>query len=205
LKEFNSLSLLFVSGWISVSASESHTVEVQSGGDVTLMCSNMLSVSSVAFWFRLVNTSNVSCVSVMYNADTAEYCNGFQNGRFNMSTNISTLFLQIKQVNVSDSGLYFCGFYTSGNLLFSVTYLNVEGKFIRKSFASILLLTLQNKLTIVILGAVMVFLLNVIIVLVVKIRKLQRGTFSELYIYIHCIIMLKKYRGQRMYLSLSHS
>uniref|UniRef100_A0A8D0AJW0 Ig-like domain-containing protein n=1 Tax=Sander lucioperca TaxID=283035 RepID=A0A8D0AJW0_SANLU len=166
LKEFNSLSLLFVSGWISVSASESHTVEVQSSGDVTLMCSNMSSVSSVAFWFRLVNTSNVSCVSVMYNADTAQYCNGFQNGRFNM-------------MNVSDSGLYLCGFYTSGNLLFSVTYLNVEGKLIRKSFvsfgnhSSVLLITLQNSL---ILGALTVLLLMIIIGLVVKNRKLQKGT-----------------------------
>ncbi|XP_032355208.1 uncharacterized protein LOC116669433 [Etheostoma spectabile] len=161
--------LLCSCSWISVSASESLTVEVQSGGNVTLMCSNMSKFSGdVTFWFRLGTASDVGCVSVMFNADTVKYCEGFQNGNFNMSTNSSTLFLQIKQVNVSDSGLYFCGFYTSGILLLSVTHLNVEAESDGTA-----------KLMSGILGVLTVLLLMIIIGLVVKIRKLQTAANEE--------------------------
>uniref|UniRef100_A0A8C9X346 Immunoglobulin domain-containing protein n=1 Tax=Sander lucioperca TaxID=283035 RepID=A0A8C9X346_SANLU len=108
------LSLLFVSGWISVSASESHTVEVQSGGDVTLMCSNI---------------SRPSCVSSMNPYDgKPSFCDGFQN-RFEMSSNISTVFLKIKRVDLSDSGLYFCGFFIGRHtVIVNATYLKVQEK-----------------------------------------------------------------------------
>ena len=55
------------------------------------------------------------------------FCDGFQNGKFNMSSNTTTLFLRIKEVELSDSGLYFCGFYTNSAIV-SATYLKVQGK-----------------------------------------------------------------------------
>uniref|UniRef100_A0AAQ5XI70 Immunoglobulin V-set domain-containing protein n=1 Tax=Amphiprion ocellaris TaxID=80972 RepID=A0AAQ5XI70_AMPOC len=77
-------SLLFVSGWMS----ESHTVEVQSG--------------------EVVDRTEPSCISSTYYADdTPSFCNGFQNGKFEMTSNVTTVFLKIKQVNLSDTGMYF--------------------------------------------------------------------------------------------------
>ncbi|XP_028420272.1 T-cell surface glycoprotein CD8 beta chain-like isoform X3 [Perca flavescens] len=124
--------LLCSLSWISVSASESHTVEVQSGGDVSLMCSNISSTPTQTEWFRVINRTKTSCVSSMYGSDSeASYCDGFQNG-FEMSSNISTIFLNITRVNSSDSGLYFCGCNKINHtVLVNATYLQVQGSGLR--------------------------------------------------------------------------
>lgn len=68
--------------------------------------------------------------------DIPAYCIGFKNPNFEMSSNISSVFLKIKQVSLSDSGLYLCGFYTDGFPIFSEVHLNVEGKVILKYYLS---------------------------------------------------------------------
>ena len=121
---------MFVSGCIAASLSEFYTVEVQPGEDVTLLCSNFSSVPIHIHWFRLANRSNTSCISSMVSPDSnVSFCDGFQNCKFNMTSNTTALFLKIKQVDLSDSGLYFCGFKTDGNpIIVSATYLKVQGK-----------------------------------------------------------------------------
>uniref|UniRef100_A0A8C9X5X8 Ig-like domain-containing protein n=1 Tax=Sander lucioperca TaxID=283035 RepID=A0A8C9X5X8_SANLU len=114
--------------WISVSSSESHTetVEGRPGGEVTLTCSNPSIRDTPTFWLRVFNRTKASWISTMTGSTGKPlYSNGIQNGRFNMSTNISTLSLQIKHVDVSDSGLYLCGFYIEGRYDFSAIHLNV--------------------------------------------------------------------------------
>uniref|UniRef100_A0A3B4V441 Ig-like domain-containing protein n=1 Tax=Seriola dumerili TaxID=41447 RepID=A0A3B4V441_SERDU len=154
-------ALLFTCSWISVSVSEFHTVEVQSGEEVTLMCTNFTSSISHIVWFRLDNGPNATCICSMssYNANVTLY-DGFQNGKFNMTSNMTTLFLQIKQVDSSDSGLYFCGSnWNYRSIIVSATYLKVQGKIV-------------DALSV----ALVIFLIIVVIVLGLKIRKLHTGT-----------------------------
>uniref|UniRef100_A0A4W6CVN5 Ig-like domain-containing protein n=1 Tax=Lates calcarifer TaxID=8187 RepID=A0A4W6CVN5_LATCA len=150
--------------WISVS--ETHIVEVQPGEEITLLCPNISKQESVTEWFRLISKTKISCVSSMYKSnDKASYCDGFQN-RFEMSSNITAVFLKIKRVDFSDSGLYFCGFYINAHTVIANTiHLNVQ-----ETPDGI-----TNLMTVV-LGGLTVFLTIVIIVLAVEIRKLQTGT-----------------------------
>ncbi|XP_044196629.1 uncharacterized protein LOC122973286 isoform X2 [Thunnus albacares] len=174
------LSLCSIS-WISVSVSESQVVEVQSGQEVTLQCPDRLKYDSVTFWLRLVNRTKIYCISVKVRFDSeVEFCDGFQKGKFEMSSNISTVSLNIKQVDSSDSGLYFCGFYTSARLRFSERHLKVKGSddgshddvddTSKKCECESDGIT---KLTSVILAGLTVFLVMVIIGLLLKIRKLK--------------------------------
>ncbi|XP_071755219.2 uncharacterized protein LOC139911579 [Centroberyx gerrardi] len=157
--------------WIPVSVSESQTVEVQPGEEVTLMCTNISSYSIYSVWYRLVNRSKPCCISSMYDSDeTASYCDGFQNGKFEMRSNVSTLFLKIKQVDLSDSGLYFCGFYIEGDtVIVNATHLKIQ----EESDGITCLAS-------VILGGVTVFLVMVIVGLVLKIRQLQTAAKEEM-------------------------
>ncbi|XP_026209223.1 uncharacterized protein LOC113157820 [Anabas testudineus] len=157
--------------WISVSVS--HNVKVQSGLNVTLLCSNISEEDTVTTWFRVVNSTKASCIALMTRSYTKpEYCDGFQNGRFKMETNISTVFLKIKQVDLSDSGLYFCGFFRSGRTIYNVIHLTVEGSDEfqddedRKSETECETTNLMS----LILGALTVFLVLVVIGLAVTVK-----------------------------------
>ncbi|XP_044039069.1 uncharacterized protein LOC122869811 [Siniperca chuatsi] len=149
--------------WISVSASESQTVNVQPGEEASLLCSKTFESDSVALWFRVVNRTKASSISTMTSSTNEPvYFDGFKNGKFEMGSNTSAVSLKIKRVDFSDSGLYFCGFYTAGRTILSVIHLNVEAECDRITM-----------LTSVILGGLTVFLVMVIVGLVVKNRKLQ--------------------------------
>uniref|UniRef100_A0A3B4ZSR4 Ig-like domain-containing protein n=1 Tax=Stegastes partitus TaxID=144197 RepID=A0A3B4ZSR4_9TELE len=159
-------ALLCTFSWISVSVSEFLIVEVQPAHEVTLMCNNYTSVAANIFWFRMTSEPNISCISSMSSSDSnASLCDGFKNGNFIMTSNITNLFLKIKSVDVSDSGLYFCGCCKDGlSALVSPTYLKVQEKSDE-----------NTNLMVVILGGLTVLLLMVIIGLLVKIKKLHRG------------------------------
>uniref|UniRef100_A0A4W6BHX3 Ig-like domain-containing protein n=1 Tax=Lates calcarifer TaxID=8187 RepID=A0A4W6BHX3_LATCA len=140
LVKLNLLANTIVYGhcWISISVSESQTVEVQSGEEATLLCSNFTTSPSQIIWFRLTNRTQPRCISSIYTAtDPASLCSGVQEGKYEMRSNISTVFLKMKDVDSSDSGLYFCGYYISRHpVIVSATYLKVQGKIIVKSFLS---------------------------------------------------------------------
>uniref|UniRef100_A0A7N6BVR0 Ig-like domain-containing protein n=1 Tax=Anabas testudineus TaxID=64144 RepID=A0A7N6BVR0_ANATE len=169
--------LLYSNSWISVSGSESQTVEVQPGEEVTLLCSNISKHATQTDWFRVVNRTKPRCISSLYRSDDeASYCDGFQNG-FEMSSNTSTVFLKIKRVDLSDSGLYFCGFYINTHtVITSVTYLNVQGNCESEDEVNCETKNdpdgTTNLMTVILCGLT-VFLNTVIIGLFVKIRKLK--------------------------------
>ncbi|XP_073331492.1 uncharacterized protein [Pagrus major] len=178
-------SLLLCSlSWISVSGSESHTVKVQPGDEATLLCSNLATSPTQTDWFRVVNRTKPSCISSMYGSNgEVTFCDGFQNEKFEMSSNVSTVFLKIKRVDLSDTGLYFCGFYINAHTVISTaTYLNFQGDGLvdddsfhnqreeRDGMPDLMCLSL---------GGLTVLLTIVIIVLAVKIKKLQIAVREE--------------------------
>ncbi|XP_039679267.1 uncharacterized protein LOC120573543 [Perca fluviatilis] len=156
---------------ISVCVSEFHTVELQPAEQVTLMCSNFSSFTGHMFWFRLDSRPNISRISSMWSSDSnASLYDGFQNGKFNMTSNTTTLFLNITHVDLADSGLYFCGFYSDGKpVIVTATYLKVQ-----EVFDGI------TSLTSVILLGLILFLVPVVIGLIVKIRKFHTEQYDQM-------------------------
>ncbi|KAM4536792.1 uncharacterized protein PAE49_021248 [Odontesthes bonariensis] len=152
------LALLCTFSWISASVSEFHTVEVQPGEEVTLLCSNFSSFPAHIVWFKLANGPNVSRISSMFSSESnTSLFDGFPNSKFKMTSNTTNLFLNIKRVDFSDSGLYFCGNNKEGlSVIFSATYLQVQA--------------VSTNPLIVILGGGTIFLVIIIICLVVRIR-----------------------------------
>uniref|UniRef100_A0A3P9Q6F7 Immunoglobulin domain-containing protein n=1 Tax=Poecilia reticulata TaxID=8081 RepID=A0A3P9Q6F7_POERE len=124
------LVFLFTFSWITKSEFEFLSVVVQPGEDVTLLCPNLSNIFEHIFWYKLIDGSNVSRISSISTAGSeAHLFDGFQREKFNMTSNITNFFLNIKQVNFSDSGLYICGTISPSCLkIFSETYLQVEGK-----------------------------------------------------------------------------
>ncbi|XP_037614623.1 uncharacterized protein LOC119481592 [Sebastes umbrosus] len=164
------LTALLLCSLISVSGSESQTVEVQSGDEVTLTCPNIFKIPTRKEWFRLINRTKPSCISSMYGVyGEALLCDGFQKEKFEMSSNNSTVFLKIKRVDLSDSGLYFCGIYKDQHtVIVSATHLIVQ----EENDGSANLMSL-------ILGGLTVSLTIVVVVLAVKVRKLQTAVNEE--------------------------
>ncbi|XP_029382119.1 uncharacterized protein LOC115058768 isoform X2 [Echeneis naucrates] len=172
--------LLYSYSWISVS--ESRTVDAQSGGDVTLLCSNISQETTQTDWFRLSNGTKATCVSSIYRPDgPPSFCKGFEHG-FEMSTNVTMIFLKIKRVNLSDSGFYFCGFYKDQHTVIGeTTYLNVQGdsesdelEDSDRDYKGKELCNGTADLMSVILGGLTVLLTIVVIVLIIRICRLQK-------------------------------
>uniref|UniRef100_A0A3B5R974 Immunoglobulin domain-containing protein n=1 Tax=Xiphophorus maculatus TaxID=8083 RepID=A0A3B5R974_XIPMA len=139
--------------WVALSASLFQTVTVRPDEGVTLRCANLSRIAGHIFWFKLNDGPDVSRISSMSTSEAVPSLHGeFQRGKFTMRSNVTNIFLDIKQVEVTDSGLYFCGFYAEDFPgVFAATYLHVEGKIVIP----------------------LIFLAMVIINLVVKIRTLN--------------------------------
>uniref|UniRef100_A0A3B3CUS0 Ig-like domain-containing protein n=1 Tax=Oryzias melastigma TaxID=30732 RepID=A0A3B3CUS0_ORYME len=117
---------------ISVSLSEFVIVEVQHGGEVSLLCSNLSRFITNVFWFKMYQRSNATKItSMMTTESNATVQEEFRNGRFQMSSNTTHVSLNISEVNFSDSGLYFCGLYTNSvAVIFDATFLQVQGEIV---------------------------------------------------------------------------
>ncbi|XP_028285211.1 uncharacterized protein LOC114450947 [Parambassis ranga] len=166
------LALLCTFSWISVSVSEFHTVEVQPGEDITLHCSNFSTFPANIHWLKLQNGPNVSYISSMSSANSKALFGGaFKNGKFNMTSNTTTLFLHVKSVDLSDFGLYFCGHYNGENsIIFSATHLKVQEVF--DGFTNLMA---------VILGGLTVLLVMIIslVVIIWKFHKAQQKGHNQ--------------------------
>ncbi|CAI5672364.1 unnamed protein product [Oreochromis niloticus] len=170
--------------WIAVSGSEFQTSEVQAGENVTLQCTKTSQSFVMTFWFRLVSRTTVSSIAVMLKSTRVSYNAEFQNGKFEMTQTTSDVFLKIKQVDVSDSGLYFCEFLSEGRLNVTVMQLKVGGTDEPQDDMDCIAKQAHEvaKLTSVTLGVLSVFLLMLITGLAVqhgKTPKEQENTNPE--------------------------
>ncbi|XP_029696265.1 uncharacterized protein [Takifugu rubripes] len=161
---------------VSVSALRVKTVDSQPGKEATLTCSRICQQSCLTFWFKWVSGTNAVCVSVMIE-DGAKpgYCEGYKSGKFVMGVTNSSVFLNITQVDVSDSGSYFCGFYTEGLLYFTGVQLNIKGDNESYEKDNHTHGEKLDSLPMICMGCLSTFLLMIIIGLIVKLRKLQRA------------------------------
>ncbi|XP_028998944.1 uncharacterized protein LOC114851335 [Betta splendens] len=166
---------------ISVSEAQSQTVKVQSGQSVTLW-SPTRPGDAVIIWSRLINANKASCICSMTASNEAHFCDGFNKRKYEMgvSTN-NTVFLTIKTVELSDSGLYFCQYLKKKKITYYVIQLNAEGS--EKTQDD---LTTQSQPTYettcvmsLILSGLTVFLLMIVTGLVVSLRKLQTAENEE--------------------------
>uniref|UniRef100_A0A3B5LC74 Ig-like domain-containing protein n=1 Tax=Xiphophorus couchianus TaxID=32473 RepID=A0A3B5LC74_9TELE len=150
-----SLATLFC--WITKSDFEFDSVLVQPGEEVTLLCSNLTNVFQHIFWYKLIPGPGVSRISSMVNPGSkAHLHDGFQREKFNMTSNGTNIFLNIKQVNFSDSGVYICGTKSPSCLkIFSETYLQVEDGLDGVNLPTVILGGVGIFLVIIILGLVL--------------------------------------------------
>ncbi|CAI5672384.1 unnamed protein product [Oreochromis niloticus] len=185
MRSFVFSTALFLSSlsWISVSGSEFQTVEVQLGEEVTLKCSNISSHPTQTDWFKVINRTKPSCIAAMYGSQgKASFCDGFQNGKFNMSSNNTSVFLKITQVDLSDVGLYFCGFYVNKHTVISnAVELRIQGGETNEEedFKTEKESGRMTHLISTILGGLAGLLTIVVIILVLKIWKLQKVAEQE--------------------------
>ncbi|KAM6960307.1 putative immune-type receptor 11a isoform 1-T1 [Tautogolabrus adspersus] len=145
--------LLCSLSWISVSGSESQTVEVQAGEDVTLMCSGMDKYLKVRYWLKLVKGTDIQCVSAV-TSPTSEvtYHDGYSNRTFNMSSNDSTISLKVRSVKLNNSGIYYCGFNKEGRPVLTTIHLKIKECNEAATLASIILRGLTLLLVMVVIG-----------------------------------------------------
>ncbi|XP_019205411.1 uncharacterized protein LOC100707554 [Oreochromis niloticus] len=185
MRSFVLSTALFLSSlsWIFVSGSEFQTVEVQLDEEVTLKCSNISSHPTQTDWFKVINRTKPSCVAAMYGSQgKASFCDGFRNGKFNMSSNNTSVFLKITQVDLSDVGLYFCGFYVNKHTVISnAVELRIQGGETNEEedFKTEKESERMTDLISTILGGLAGLLTIVVIILVLKIWKLQKVAEQE--------------------------
>uniref|UniRef100_A0A8K9X2L3 Ig-like domain-containing protein n=1 Tax=Oncorhynchus mykiss TaxID=8022 RepID=A0A8K9X2L3_ONCMY len=133
---------------------------VHSGENVTLQCINVLKTHGQVGWFKQVNGSEPLCITYMWSSvPTVHHQNGFQGNHMKMVMTNITIFLTITEVEVADSGLYFCGMLDKYLIFANATVLKVQDG------------TMKLFLLVVILGVVTAVILIIILILVLKVRR----------------------------------
>ncbi|XP_048041406.1 uncharacterized protein LOC125265314 [Megalobrama amblycephala] len=114
--------MLFLIGIIFVKRTSLTLVKtVNSGTTVSFLCPNILTEPSYIAWFKQINGSLPVCVVTQYvskiQADSI-YLNGFKKEHIEMSVNKTFSSLKIDNVDVSDSGFYYCGSFLTNYMKF---------------------------------------------------------------------------------------
>uniref|UniRef100_A0AAY4DF58 Ig-like domain-containing protein n=1 Tax=Denticeps clupeoides TaxID=299321 RepID=A0AAY4DF58_9TELE len=97
------------------------------GETVTIECSTPEASTKVFVWYKEgLSRAPVSMVKPYLNARNPSFLDGFNNGRFNLSTDGANSRLVIKQVTKDDVATYYCGVIVLNQLKFiSASFLSV--------------------------------------------------------------------------------
>ncbi|XP_026100604.1 putative immune-type receptor 7b [Carassius auratus] len=114
--------MLFLIGIIFVKQASLTLVKtVNIGTTVTLLCSNILKEPSYIAWFKKTNDSLPLCIATQYVSDKPPdsiYLNGFNKNHIEMSVNRTFSSLKIVKVDISDSGIFYCGSFLTNHMMF---------------------------------------------------------------------------------------
>ncbi|XP_050958427.1 LOW QUALITY PROTEIN: novel immune-type receptor 7b [Labeo rohita] len=114
--------MLFLIGVIFVKrASLTFVTKVNSGTTVSFLCSNILKEPSYIAWFKQTNDSLPLCIVTQYVTEKpadSKYFNGFKENRVEMSVNKTFSSLKIVNVDISDSGIFYCGSFLQNHMMF---------------------------------------------------------------------------------------
>ncbi|CAB1351598.1 unnamed protein product [Coregonus sp. 'balchen'] len=101
---------------------------VHPGDNVTLQCTNVTGAPGHVGWFKQVNYSEPLGIASMYSSEsTVRHHNGFQPSHMEMFGSHRIIFLKITELDVADSGLYFCGMFDKYVIFTNATVLKVHG------------------------------------------------------------------------------
>ncbi|XP_053085107.1 uncharacterized protein LOC117595959 [Pangasianodon hypophthalmus] len=161
------------------------TLEAEAGDNVTIWCQHNLTATDSIYWFKHTCDSVpllLGCKKFRTSAPLQSCYFFTESERIVMSVHGKNTSLTITAVNVSDTGLYYCSF--SDKMIFSnSTSLQVKG--VNKTFSENLEKTTGSNssavffMLTVVFGAVIVILLSVLIFIILKHRKAQRGAEAE--------------------------
>ncbi|XP_034155193.2 uncharacterized protein LOC117595961 [Pangasianodon hypophthalmus] len=147
------------------------TLEAEAGDNVTIWCQHDLTDPGYIYWFKHTSDSVpllLGCKKFRTSAPSQSCYFFTESERIVMSVHGKNTSLTVTAVNVSDTGLYYCSF--SDKMIFSnSTSLQVKGS---NSSAVFVMLN-------VVFGAVNVILLSVLIFIILKHRKAERGAEAE--------------------------
>uniref|UniRef100_A0A8C1TUG5 Immunoglobulin V-set domain-containing protein n=1 Tax=Cyprinus carpio TaxID=7962 RepID=A0A8C1TUG5_CYPCA len=88
---------------------------------VTLLCSNILKEPSYIAWFKQTNDSLPLCIATQYVSEKpvdSIYFNGFKENHLEMSVDKTFSSLKTVNVDVSDSGIFYCGYVLTNHMMF---------------------------------------------------------------------------------------
>uniref|UniRef100_A0A4W5LBK1 Ig-like domain-containing protein n=1 Tax=Hucho hucho TaxID=62062 RepID=A0A4W5LBK1_9TELE len=121
-------------------------------------CTDVTGAPGHVGWFKQVNDSEPLCIASMYSSEpTVQHHNGFQPSHMEMLISHGIIFLKITEVDVADSGFFFCGMFDKYIIFTNMTFLMVQGMYLIP--------------LVVILGVVTASLPIVFLILVLKIRR----------------------------------
>ncbi|XP_058638591.1 novel immune-type receptor 7b isoform X2 [Onychostoma macrolepis] len=115
------LTLLLIGVIFVKRASLTFMKTVKRGTNVSLLCSNILKEPSYIAWFKHTNDSLPLCIATQYVGEKpvdSIYLNGFKKNHAEMSVNKTFSSLRIVNVDVSDSGIFYCGSFLTNHMMF---------------------------------------------------------------------------------------